>query len=150
MGLRTDDLLPKAKDVLVKAAEVEAAKADEHRRALAAAEAEKKALIDKLKKPSGLSENEKIKLAAQVIQRAMNSGLMEIQVYRFPNDLCSDHGRAINQSEPGWENTLDGIPKEIYHLWNDHLRPRGYKIRYQILEFPGGMPGDIGIVLSWH
>jgi hypothetical protein len=24
---------------------------------------------------------------------------------RFPNELCTDKGRAINQQEPGWENT---------------------------------------------
>ena len=107
-------------------------------------------MIDKLKEPSGLSEEAKVKLAASVIQRAVGSGLREVQVYRFPNLLCTDHGRAINQGEPGWENTLTGIPKEIYQLWQDHLQPRGYKIRYQIIEFPRGMPGDIGVTLSWH
>ena len=80
----------------------------------------------------------------------MDNGLLEVQVYRFPNAICTDHGRAINQAEPGWEQTLTGIPKEIYHLWHDHLREKGYKIRYQVLEFPGGLPGDIGITLSWH
>jgi hypothetical protein len=51
--------------------------------------------------------------------------------------------------EPGWEKTLTGIPKEIYQLWQDYLQPRGYKIAYQIIDFPGGVPGDIGITLSW-
>jgi hypothetical protein len=150
MSLTVETLLPKAKDVLMKVAEIEAAKAGDNLKAMAAAEAEKKALIDNLKKPSGLSEDEKIKLAARVIERAVNNGLTEVQVYRFPNQLCTDHGRAINQAEPGWENTLGGIPKEIYQLWQDHLRPLGYKIRYQILEYPGGMPGDIGVTLSWR
>jgi len=38
----------------------------------------------------------------------------------------------------------------MYQLWYDHLREKGYKLRYQIIDFPGGMPGDIGITLSWH
>jgi hypothetical protein len=145
-----DEVLPNAVDARIKVAEAEAEKASEYTRAAAAAEAEKKALIDKLKKPSGLSEDDKIKLAASVIQRAVNSGLTEVQVYRFPNALCTDHGRAINQAEPGWETTLTGIPKEIYQLWQDYLQPRGYKLRYQIIDYPGGMPGDIGVTLSWH
>jgi hypothetical protein len=40
----------------------------------------------------------------------------EVQVYRFPNRLCTDHWRAIIQQEPGWEQTLTGIQKEIYLL----------------------------------
>jgi hypothetical protein len=33
-----------------------------------------------------------------------------VQVRRFPNQLCTDKGRAINQQEPGWDNTLTGVP----------------------------------------
>jgi hypothetical protein len=150
MTVTAEELLPQATEALLKVAEAETAKADGRKRAAAAAEAEKKALIDQLKKPSGLSEDEKIKRAATVIERAVNNGLTEVEVYRFPNDLCTDRGRAINQSEAGWENTLTGLPKEMYQLWHDHLRPRGYKIRYQIIDFPRGMPGDVGIILSWH
>jgi hypothetical protein len=150
MTVKADDLLPKASDVMLKLAETELVKAEERKRAAAAAEAEKKALIDRISKPSGLSEDERIKLAATVIDRAVKNGLTEVQVYRFPNQMCTDSGRAINQGEPGWEKTLTGIPKEIYQLWKDILQPRGYKLRYQIIDFPGGMPGDIGVTLSWH
>jgi hypothetical protein len=75
--------------------------------------------------------------------------LSEVQVYRFPNSLCTDRGRAIKQLEPDWQKTLTGIPLEIFQLWSAHLKPRGYRIKYQIIEFPDGMPGDIGIVLAW-
>jgi hypothetical protein len=144
-----DQLLPTAKEIQKQAALKEAEKAEEQARAVAAAEAEKRALTDQLSKPSGLSEDEKIKLASTIIQRAVRNGLHEVQVYRFPNVLCTDRGRAINQREAGWEKTLTGIPKEIYQLWQDHLRSRGYKIAYQVIDFPGGMPGDIGVTLSW-
>ena len=149
MPEKIDDLLPTAKEIKKQAAIKEAEKADMEMRAAAAAEAEKKALIEQLRKPSGLSEDEKVKLASTVIQRAVRNGLTEVQVYRFPNILCTDKGRAINQLEPGWEKTLTGIPKEIFQLWTDYLKPRGYRISYQIIDFPGGVPGDIGITISW-
>jgi hypothetical protein len=149
MPERIDDLLPTAQEIQKQAALNEAVKADEFTRRLAAAEAEKQKLIEKLSKPSGLSEDEKVKLASTVIQRAVRNGLSEVQVYRFPNSLCTDRGRAINQMEAGWEKTLTGMAKEIYQLWVDYLQPRGYRIRYQIVDFPGGVPGDISIVISW-
>jgi len=144
-----DSLLPTAKEIQRQAALQEAEKADQYARAAAAAEAEKRALLEKLSKPSGLTEDEKVKLASSVIQRAVRNGLTEVQVYRFPNVLCTDRGRAINQMEPGWEKTLTGLPKEIFQLWQDYLKPRGYRISYQVIDFPGGMPGDIGITIHW-
>lgn len=149
MPLNIDELLPTAQEIQKKAAGQEAVKAEEHAQRLAAIEAEKRALIERLSKPSGLSEDEKVKLASTVIQRAVRNGLSEVQVYRFPHSVCTDNGRAINQQETGWEKTLRGIPLEIFQLWSDYLKPRGYRIKYQIVDFPGGMPGDISIVLAW-
>jgi hypothetical protein len=149
MPFNIDALLPTAKEIHRQATIADAEKAEQYAQKLAAAEAEKLKLIERLSKPSGLSEEEKVQLAANVIQRAVRNGLSEVQVYRFPNSLCTDRGRAINQREPGWEKTLTGIPLEIYQLWSDYLKPRGYRILYQVIDFPGGMPGDISIVLAW-
>ena len=145
-----EDLLPTATDLKKKIALEEAAKAAEEMRRRAEAEAEKKALLDQLAQPSGVSEEEAVRRGAAIIQRAAKNGLTEVQVHRFPNQLCTDRGRAINQQEPGWEATLTGVPKEIYQLWHKHFRPRGYKLRVQIIDFPGGMPGDVGMTLSWE
>ncbi|MGB9118932.1 hypothetical protein [Bradyrhizobium sp.] len=147
--LNIDELLPTAKEILKQSALKEAEKAEEYMRQTAAADAEKQALIEELRKPWALSEEEKLKRASTIIQRAVRNGLHEVQVYRFPNALCTDHGRAINQMEAGWEKTLTGGPKDIYQFWKDYLQPRGYKIAFQIIDFPGGVPGDIGITLSW-
>jgi hypothetical protein len=144
-----DDVLPTAKDLQKKLALAEAEKAAENTRRLAAEEAEKKALMDHLQKPSGVSDEERMKRAAAIIQRAVANGQTEVFVGRFPNLLCSDHGRAINQAEAGWEKTLTGLPKELYDFWEKHLRPRGYRLKCQIVDFPGGMPGDIGFTLAW-
>jgi hypothetical protein len=144
-----DDLLPSATECNKRMAEAEAAKASEYVRKQAEGDAEKKALLDKLKGPSGVSDEERLKRAAAIINRAVNNGLTEIEVGRFPNTLFTDHGRAINQQERGWEETLTGLPKELYEFWKKHMQARGYRLKFQIVDWPGGMPGDIGISLSW-
>ncbi|HVQ81752.1 MAG: hypothetical protein WBW13_18205 [Pseudolabrys sp.] len=144
-----DELLPSAADCNKKMALVEAEKASEQMRAQAAVEAEKKALFDKLKSPSGVSDDERLKRAAAIIARAVNNGLTEVEVGRFPNSLFTDRGRAINQQEAGWEATLTGLPKELFEFWKQYLQPKGYRLRYQIVDWPEGKPGDIGITLSW-
>ena len=149
MSQNMDELLPSAKDVMKEAALRESERAQAQARRAKAAADEKKALIDQLSKPSGLTEDAKVKLAADTIKRAVANGLVEVQVYRFPNSLCTDKGRAINQQESGWEKTLTGVPRELYQLWFDHLRPKGYRIKYQIIDFPEGVPGDIGVTIAW-
>ena len=76
------------------------------------AEAEKRLLLDSFKRASGVSDEEGIRRAVAIIQRATGNGLTEVQVYRFPNDLCTDRGRAINQGEKGWESTLTGLSRK--------------------------------------
>jgi hypothetical protein len=144
-----DELLPTAADSRKTMAEAEAAKASEYLRKQAAADAEKKALLEQLAKPSGVSDEERMKRAATIIRRAVDNGLTEVFVGRFPNSLCTDRGRAINQMEHGWETTLTGLPKELFEFWKKYLQPRGYKIKFQIVDYPGGIPGDVGITLSW-
>jgi hypothetical protein len=142
-------LVPSAKAVMQKIALAESEKASAAMKLHAQQEAEKQALIDRLSKPSGLSDEEVMQKAAVIIERAAKNGLTEVQVYRFPNTLCTDRGRAINQQEAGWEQTLTGIPKEIYEFWDRRLRSLGYKLRVQIIDFSGGVPGDIGMTLKW-
>jgi len=141
--------LPTAQEVMEKLALAEAEKASAALRKQSDAEAEMKMLLEKLTKASGVSDEEALRRVAVIIERAVSNGLTEVQVYRFPNALCTDHGRAINQQEQGWETTLTGLPKEMFQFWERQLRPRGYKIKFQIVDFPNGMPGDVGITLKW-
>lgn len=149
MSQEIDELLPTAKSAQQQIAIAQAEKAEQYVRLATAADTEKRILIEKLSRPFGLTEDDKVRLASTVIQRAVRNGLTEVQVYRFPNSLCTDKGRAVQRQDPGWEKTLTGIAQEIYQLWFDHLQPRGYRIRYQTLDFPGGLPGDIGIAILW-
>ena len=145
-----DALVPSAKEVMQQIALAEAEEAKKQARAQAEAEAEKKALIEQLRKSSGTSDEEAIRRGLEIINRAIKNRLTEVELIRFPNELCTDKGRAINQQEPGWENTLTGEPKEIYHFWEKYFRPRGYKLRVQIVDFPRGLPGDVGMTVSWR
>jgi hypothetical protein len=149
-GAQSGSQLPSAKDLRQKIAVVESEKASLAVRKAAAEEAEKKKLIAQLSKPSGLSDDELMRRGNAIIQRAVNAGRMSVQIYRFPNALCTDHGRAINQREAGWEKSLTGAPKELYLFWERRLKPLGYRIRYEIVDFPDGMPGDVGVTLSWE
>ena len=139
-------LWPPANELLEKIALAEAEKATDAAHEHAQAEAEKS---DQLRKTLGISDEEVVKSAAAIVGRAVEAGLTEVQVYRFPNILCTDHGRAINQQEPGWEDTLTGVPKQLYQFWHEYLRPRGYKLRAQIVDFPDGLPGDVSMTLKW-
>ncbi|NJL08245.1 MAG: hypothetical protein HC900_08240 [Methylacidiphilales bacterium] len=149
MVANADDLLPNAADCRKVIAQVEADRAMEIRRAREHEEAEKHALLDRFKRPSGIDDAERLKRAAAIINRAVANGQTETQVFRFPNELCTDRGRAINNQEPGWEATLTGLPKELYEFWDKYMRPRGYRLRVEVVDFPGGIPGDIGMTLSW-
>ena len=149
MAINLDELLPTAGDFMKKLALAEAEEASRQAAKMAEAEAEKQALLDHFTQPSGLSDEDAIQRAIKIIERAVSNGKSEVQVHRFPSQLCTDGGRAINQQEPGWEKTLTGIAQEIYQLWSDYLKPRGYRIRYQIVDFPGGVPGDISVALIW-
>ena len=141
--------LPTAKDLMKQIALKEAEKASAGLRESTAAELEKKALLEKLSRPSGVSDDDRLARAAAIIKRAADNGHTEVMVGRFPNQLCTDRGRAINQGEAGWEKTLTGLPKELFEFWQKYLQPRGYKLALQVIDFPGGVPGDIGITLKW-
>ena len=145
-----DALLPSAKEVRQKIALAEAEEAEKQARMRAEAQAEKKDLVDQLSKPSGISDEEAIGRGIAIIERAAHNLMTEVEVFRFPNQLCTDKGRAIIQQEPGWEKTLTGAPKEIYQLWEKYFRPRGYKLKVQIVDYPDGLPGDISVTLSWN
>ena len=66
--------------------------------------ADKKSLIERLQKPSGVSDAQALKRVTSLVQRAVKNGLSEVEVYRFPSRLCTDLGVAINNQHKGWES----------------------------------------------
>lgn len=80
---------------------------------------------------------------------AAERGETHLQVFTFPSELCTDGGRAINNGDPSWPETLVGYAKRAYDFYKTELQPQGYRLRAEILNFPGGMPGDVGVTLAW-
>jgi len=85
----------------------------------------------------------------QRAREAAQHGAKEFMLLRFPHDLCTDGGRAINLPEPDWAKTLRGEAAEIYLRWERALKPKGFSLGARVLEFPNGFPGDIGLFLVW-
>lgn len=86
---------------------------------------------------------------SRLVKGAAERGQHEVLALRFPSSYCTDHGRAINNFEPDWPQTLTGFAKKAHEFYEKELAPLGYKSRAEILDFPGGMPGDVGIFLRW-
>ncbi|PPD43054.1 MAG: CBS domain-containing protein [Methylocystis sp.] len=82
-------------------------------------------------------------------RRAAAAGGMEHLLIRFPSQLCTDGGRAINAPDPHWPETLRGEPADVFKRWRNELHPRGFRIAAQIIDFPDGMPGDAALYLMW-
>jgi len=85
----------------------------------------------------------------QKARDAAEHGRKEFLLLRFPSQLCSDGGRCINVPDPNWPATLRGEAAEIYMRWQRDLKPHGFGLAAQILEFPDGIPGDAGLTLVW-
>jgi|SwirhisoilCB2_FD_contig_31_8524906_length_703_multi_3_in_0_out_0_2 hypothetical protein len=102
------------------------------------------------------------------ITRAFERGETELMFVSFPSDFCSDSGRAIinagappivkpsaeetermKDAAPEWLDTLPRGARPIYEYWKKEMKPAGFGLSVRILNFPGGMPGDIGMFFSW-
>jgi len=92
---------------------------------------------------------DELKRARQRVEAAAKQGEFEALVYSFPSSLCSDEGRAINNGDPDWPATLQGKAREMFEAWERHARKMGYRLKAEIVTFPGGIPGDVGFFLNW-
>jgi hypothetical protein len=138
-----------AADIKRRMAEHEAQKAAEELRRVKEQEEKQKAVMAEFHAPPARTPEQLMRQIMPLVTVAAERGQTEVQVYRFPNSLCTDRGRRINNAEPDWENTLEGRPKLGYEFWREHLRPLGFGLKAEVLEYPGGMPGDIGFFLTW-
>jgi hypothetical protein len=94
-------------------------------------------------------DEERIANFMRRLRAAAERGEHQILILRFPSALCRDSGRAINNSLPGWEETLVGVPQQLLQIWREHLKPLGFGLSAEVLDYPGGMPGDIGLFCRW-
>ncbi len=83
------------------------------------------------------------------IRRAFEAGERELMLVKFPSVLCEDGGRRINNHLDGWQDTLPGVFHKVYEWWEKELAPGGFTFSARIIDYPGGMPGDVGIFIGW-
>jgi hypothetical protein len=83
------------------------------------------------------------------VRIAAGHGHHQVEIITFPCSFCSDGGRRINIADPEWPSTLSGFAKRAYEFYVKELRPHGYKLHAEIISFPGGMPGEVGLYLKW-
>ena len=83
------------------------------------------------------------------VRHLAEQGETEMLALQFPANYLDDHGRKINNLEPDWPTSLTGFAKRAFEFYEQNLKRHGYKVRAQILDYPGGMPGDVGIYLVW-
>lgn len=96
-----------------------------------------------------LTEDER-QMITRLVMNAVKDGKFEAMVYSFPSLLCTDQGRAINNADPSWPDTLQGKAKSLYERFVSVAKPQGYKLKAMIINFPGGVPGDVGFFLNWE
>src|SRR5260370_21331179 len=84
-----------------------------------------KAVMAEFHKPPERTADQLMQLVMGLVNTAAERGQSEVQVYRFPNALCSDGGRRINNAEPDWPGALAGRPKLSYEFWRAPPRPLG-------------------------
>jgi hypothetical protein len=95
-----------------------------------------------------IGDDERALMKRLVIKAALD-GKFEALIFSFPSDLCTDSGRAINNSLPEWQDTLQGKARELLELFQKIARPQGYGLKAMIINFPEGIPGDVGFFLTW-
>ena len=117
------------------------------------AEKAREELIRSLMEPVAVTPEKIAEVKRRVfgqLRTAAVKGNKEALVMRFPNALCTDKGRALNNLEKGWQSTLIGRPLQAFEFWRDHLQPQGYGLKAMIVDWPQGLPGDIGFFLTWE
>ena len=96
-----------------------------------------------------LVKEQALELIVSLIEKAVERGDTEVLIMSFPSSWLADHGRAINNEDKDWPEKLDGFARRAYEYYAKELRPREFEIRAAILDWPDGMPGDVGLFLSW-
>jgi hypothetical protein len=114
-----------------------AKKAEEHRAAV------RKAFMEREISPDAVDH------LMTAVKHLAEQGKHEFLALQFPADLLSDGGRRVNNFQPDWPDSLEGYGKRAFDFFQEHLKPQGYRMRAQVLDYPNGNLGDVGLFLCW-
>lgn len=149
-----EDTMTDTQSGLLSAADIRSIVAHQKSALLAEEEQKRKAFEEELKHQKEMFLHRHVtpdfvdRLTTRIANAAAN-GEMQLLLGRFPSAWCTDGGRAINARETDWPATLQGFARDFYDFWERELKPRGFQMEVAIVDFPAGMPGDIGATLSW-
>ena len=87
---------------------------------------------------------------ALMVRKAVEMGEKQALVFRCPSDWLTDQGRSITNHAADWHEHLEGAVRRAYAYYERELKPRGFQLRAEILDWPDGMPGDVGFFLRWN
>ena len=90
-----------------------------------------------------------MELLNTAVRRTAEQNRNELMVMSFPSEYCTDGGRRINNLDASWPESLQGRAKRGYEFYEENLKALGYKVSAKVLDYPGGMPGNIGLFLKW-
>ncbi|MDB5544236.1 MAG: hypothetical protein JWO64_1385 [Hyphomicrobiales bacterium] len=147
-----DESFMSAADLRTYMQKMQMVRASESVQGMSRADLAREELVKQLMEPINLTParvQEITKSLKSKLKASAERGETELMVMRFPNALCTDKGRAMNNSEADWPNTLLGRPRQAYEIWRDHLQSLGFKLSAMVIDWPHGLPGDIGFFLSW-
>jgi hypothetical protein len=85
----------------------------------------------------------------RAIRIAAEQGLHQVEIITFPCSYTNDRGRSINNLDPNWPESLEGFAKRAYEFYEKELRPLKFKLHAEVISFPDGIPGEIGLFLRW-
>jgi hypothetical protein len=86
-----------------------------------------------------------------LVQKALEADprAKEAMMLHFPSEFMADSGRSITSHNPDWAVQLTGFAARAHAAFIKELAPRGFDMAAQIIDYPGGMPGDVGLFLRW-
>lgn len=121
----------------VQKATAEAKKAEEHK------EAVRKAFMEREIRSDAMDH------LMRAVKHLAEQGKHEFLVFQFPAELLSDRGRRVNNLQADWPDSLQGFAKRAFDFYQEQLKPAGYRVRAEVLDYPNGNPGDVGLFLCW-
>ena len=140
-GLLTPEQLQKfAQEIAISEAHKAAEKAKKAKEQL---KAERKAFMERELRSDAMQ------YLMTAVKQLAERGMHEFLVVKFSAQFLSDGGRRVNNFEPDWPDSLQGFAKRAYDYYQEYLKPAGYRLRAQILEYPNGKFGDVGLFLCW-
>ena len=110
-----DETFMSADDLRAYMDELERAKLDKVVAAMDQKDKARQELIKTLSTPIDVTPERVHEIAQNLITKmrlAAQRGETEIMVMRFPNELCTDKGRAINNADENWPDSLTGRPRQ--------------------------------------